>query len=302
MSNHVNSNAVATEHKLTIGPFSKLFSELSKWKLDYVGSEKQNIEGLEGAQWWLTFQRCSTVYASIHLHVSKYVDKASGKIVCCGQTKAFDVSEVDGNRCIVDDMYFSEGYRVECTVRFEGVCDAIKVPTFNDTIENALHYPPDTDIVVGESSLKVHRHFLRTISPVFNACFANDSKEAQTGVLKIDDFKFGSVKNAIDYCHGRDVPNLSVEEAIDVLRFADKYDMKFVITIFEEALFRGLSYENFNPIAQYAWKYEREDLKKHCNKYYKENAMRLIFDENFLALPTAIREEIMRNALPAKVA
>uniref|UniRef100_A0A7E4VDU7 BTB domain-containing protein n=1 Tax=Panagrellus redivivus TaxID=6233 RepID=A0A7E4VDU7_PANRE len=122
--------------------------------------------------------------------------------------------------------FYPDDERINVIATFEGLAEPVKVPNYNDMLLNAPHYPPDTDIVVGESTLKVHRHFLCMISSVFHAYFTHDSKEAQTGELQIDDFEFQTVKNVVDHCQGRDIPDLSLQEAFDLLRFADKKHSK----------------------------------------------------------------------------
>uniref|UniRef100_A0A7E4VN03 BTB domain-containing protein n=1 Tax=Panagrellus redivivus TaxID=6233 RepID=A0A7E4VN03_PANRE len=129
----------------------------------------------------------------------------------------------------------------------------------------------DAEFSFVDGKIKIHRGILSAISPVFYAMFTHDTKEAKTGVINITDFDMKTAKSVINLCYGRNVETESIPEVVDMLRFADKYDIKAVVKKLEAIIEADLDKFNFCAITQYAWDLDRDNLKTACGKYYRKN-------------------------------
>uniref|UniRef100_A0A7E4UYW6 BTB domain-containing protein n=1 Tax=Panagrellus redivivus TaxID=6233 RepID=A0A7E4UYW6_PANRE len=154
------------------------------------------------------------------------------------KTFSFSFNETETKHCIVDGFRSSrlgEDGVVTVHVTFSNYKDVVYVEpsTVFDFITDSSHYTSDAQIHVDDKTIDVHRHFLCMISPVFHAEFTHDTKEARSGTIEINDFSFDTVKKVIDYCYGREFVVDELSRMIDVLKFADKYDIKTVIKKFD---------------------------------------------------------------------
>uniref|UniRef100_A0A7E4W961 BTB domain-containing protein n=1 Tax=Panagrellus redivivus TaxID=6233 RepID=A0A7E4W961_PANRE len=131
--------------------------------------------------------------------------------------------------------------------------------------------PKDFWIVVGEVRLDVHKNFLSLISPIFHSKFVPGTVESESGEIEITDFDLPTVKAAIDYCYGIEPIGVSVDTIVDILRFAEKYNIKSVTNQLEQQYLHFLSLDDFCAIVKYAWEYSRSDLKIACAKFYNQN-------------------------------
>lgn len=87
----------------------------------------------------------------------------------------------------------------------------------------------DVKICVGSDSVMVHELVLAMVSAVFADIF-NDSFD---GNIVIDDFKFGTVKNAVNFIYSKIVDkNLDNASLLDLCKFADKYKLKYKVCLF----------------------------------------------------------------------
>uniref|UniRef100_A0A7E4W8T2 BTB domain-containing protein n=1 Tax=Panagrellus redivivus TaxID=6233 RepID=A0A7E4W8T2_PANRE len=166
--------------------------------------------------------------------------------------------------------------------------------TIDDFIKASNHYTPDARIVVGKDVLDVHRHILCLISPVFHAEFTHDTKEAKTGTINIKDFDFATVKNVIDTCYGRECTADSLVDFMDMLRFADKYDIRTVAETIVPFLDDDLTLDSFCAIANYAWDLDKTDLKLKCAKFYRDNVAQITFCPEFVNMNPATIVDIIR--------
>uniref|UniRef100_A0A914P0D8 BTB domain-containing protein n=1 Tax=Panagrolaimus davidi TaxID=227884 RepID=A0A914P0D8_9BILA len=90
------------------------------------------------------------------------------------------------------------------------------------------HGEKDFKFIVGNESIEVHKFFLTLQSTVLSAMLENTNfKETQTGEMKIDGFKFETIKAVVGFCYGEDISSFmeSTRNAIDLLMFAEMYDM-----------------------------------------------------------------------------
>uniref|UniRef100_A0A7E4ZYQ5 BTB domain-containing protein n=1 Tax=Panagrellus redivivus TaxID=6233 RepID=A0A7E4ZYQ5_PANRE len=221
----------------------------------------------------------------------------------------FDVELGKSNYVLITAAYdlrcFGPNGSLKMDVTFTGCKDPkfqhIQHPsprfTIDDFVTRSNHNHSDARIVVGAHTLDIHRHVLCMISPVFHATFTHDTKESQTGTVDIKDFDFVTVKNVIDSCYGRECAAKSLADRLNMLRFADKYDIRAVSESLETLLNDGLTLESFCAITEYAWDLDKAELKLKCAKFYKDNVAEITFRPDFGNMnPTTIVDLIHLGA------
>uniref|UniRef100_A0A7E4V7U1 BTB domain-containing protein n=1 Tax=Panagrellus redivivus TaxID=6233 RepID=A0A7E4V7U1_PANRE len=111
--------------------------------------------------------------------------------------------------------------------------------------------------------LQVHRHFVSMISPVLRSCFDGPFNRE----VEILGFKRKTVENVLNFCYGSEVVVL-MQEIINMLRFADEYDIAFVTQALKNYLSNKLSFQNYGIIAKYAWDLNDNATKNACIQFY----------------------------------
>uniref|UniRef100_A0A7E4V9B2 BTB domain-containing protein n=1 Tax=Panagrellus redivivus TaxID=6233 RepID=A0A7E4V9B2_PANRE len=177
--------------------------------------------------------------------------------------------------------------------------DAIRLtsPIFSEIAADSDHYPADdARFVIGTETISVHRQFLCMISPVLKNYFTNDSIESQTGAINVTDFTVDVVKNVVDFCYGCDVGAKTIPEIVDMLRFADKYDIKCVTKKLEHFPFESLNLDNFCIVVRYAYDLELSELFENCCEFYGKNVSSLALSEGFIGLPWEAQKKVSTTA------
>uniref|UniRef100_A0A7E4V9V0 BTB domain-containing protein n=1 Tax=Panagrellus redivivus TaxID=6233 RepID=A0A7E4V9V0_PANRE len=236
-----------------------------------IESSTRPIVGSNGVFWAIRVERDSKGLGVVYLWVSRHEKiNAHGTLyvgpadpIKFGDNEDFDINVI----CI--GLYFPR-LDPDCVIWINVMFTDLKRGTIfvplaiNDFIRDFNHYTPDAKIVVDDKTFDVHRHLLCMISPVFQAEFAYDTGESKTGTVKITDFDFKTIKNVIDYCYGRDHEIKTVLDCVNLLRFADKYDIRIIIKMFEPLLYDSISLYSFCEIAQYAWDSDQLDEPIGC--------------------------------------
>uniref|UniRef100_A0A7E4V6T4 BTB domain-containing protein n=1 Tax=Panagrellus redivivus TaxID=6233 RepID=A0A7E4V6T4_PANRE len=174
----------------------------------------------------------------------------------------------------------------------------LEVPTMLDLVKYADHCEKDVEILVGKTLvLKVHRYFLSLISPVFQTYFAHKTKEASTGQINITDFDVDTVKNVFSYCYGTDIGRKNVPEIVNMLRFADKYDIKIITHNLEDCLYEDINSKNFATITQYAYDLDRSYMQHKCAMFYRHNHASLTLTAEFGSLSALIKDKLICRAI-----
>uniref|UniRef100_A0A7E4VWS7 BTB domain-containing protein n=1 Tax=Panagrellus redivivus TaxID=6233 RepID=A0A7E4VWS7_PANRE len=253
-----------------------------------IKSRERFIAGSKGLRWTFHLTRIDNRFRTdLWVSSTDFVLKAVGKVEVGPAKPDHDDFNVEFDQSIsvqtIVDGYFIDrlgvnGF-VKVDVTFTGYEEELKrsqnlpLPgfTINDFIKNSNHNSSDARIVVGNDTLEVHRHILCLISPVFHAEFTHDTKEAKNGTINIKDFDFATVKNVIDTCYGRECAADSLADYIDMLRFADKYDIRSLTQSIEPFINDDVTLESFCVITNYAWDLDKTDLKSKCAKFYKDN-------------------------------
>uniref|UniRef100_A0A7E4W7T7 BTB domain-containing protein n=1 Tax=Panagrellus redivivus TaxID=6233 RepID=A0A7E4W7T7_PANRE len=276
----------------------------------FVGYDKDNeydvhdVPDVPGLKWSLLIE--SNEFAqtvSAHLHVIGAAGTVTGAMYCQSdseiETKYFKFDFVNEEKHVIDIDGFQ---RITCTATF--LIPPTKKATLAPLMVHELIDPTkptcfDATIKVEGGDIKVHRGFLSMISPVFSVVFGPDTSESKTGIVSITDFTHETVKNALDYCYGRNVEEKPMTEITDMLRFYDKYDIEAAIEKLEAWLTEKLTVENFVPIAVYAWQYSLESLQGECGKMFLEHVEELACHPDLVQLDPNVIAGIYRAGAAA---
>lgn len=139
-------------------------------------------------------------------------------------------------------------------------------------------------------------------SPVFDAMLnRHDTKEAQEGVIEIQDIDHEVLVEMVRYMYTDEIPKLK-EMAANLLVAANKYDLPGLFRVCEDFLIRNITAENFGEILAIVGTYNVTQLKKLVVKFVLENFEKVLsseewknLKENNLALAVEILEA---RALP----
>uniref|UniRef100_A0A7E4W9A7 BTB domain-containing protein n=1 Tax=Panagrellus redivivus TaxID=6233 RepID=A0A7E4W9A7_PANRE len=166
----------------------------------------------------------------------------------------------------VGDLFVDGKLSIVCSIEFK-----MSVPFSSQpppVFQHCGHVPMDFEIIVEKKKIMVHKSVLSLLSPVFNAMLSHKTKESKSGQVEIPDFDYATVKAAIKFCYGNGPAKPSTKLFIDILRFADKYNIEAITKHLEEQFITFLSLKDFCIIVNYAWDYSRSDLKKACAKFF----------------------------------
>uniref|UniRef100_A0A7E4V664 BTB domain-containing protein n=1 Tax=Panagrellus redivivus TaxID=6233 RepID=A0A7E4V664_PANRE len=255
-----------------------------------------------GLKWTLRVYKMKSCYRMrVCLWISGPSVQASGTVSWGGECEGSNVFKCmnlsPGETTIAEDIgttsIGSSGF-VKCDVEFTSHRSGMILPnpSIDNFFQDAPHYASDAEFVVGNDHLKVHRSFLSIISPVLYGYFEHDTQECRTGIITITDFEFKTVKNVIDYAYGRAIGEKTITDVIDMLRFADKYDIK-TISKLENILQIDLNADTFATVVQYAWDFDKKELQTKCARYYRQNFQTLTFSTGFVRLTPEIKNGII---------
>ncbi|XP_065204069.1 speckle-type POZ protein B-like [Planococcus citri] len=132
------------------------------------------------------------------------------------------------------------------------------------------HYS-DTTISVKGKNYAVHKVILAARSSVFHAMFKSRMQESKENHIIITDIDSDIFEEMLHYIYTGKANNLKVL-AYELFSVADKYDLKHLKTICEQALIRNLSVDNAGKILTLADMHNAEILKVHTIQFIKRNA------------------------------
>uniref|UniRef100_A0A7E4WA36 BTB domain-containing protein n=1 Tax=Panagrellus redivivus TaxID=6233 RepID=A0A7E4WA36_PANRE len=275
------------------------------------GSVTRDVPDAPGLKWSL-YAYPRGVIDDMDLDV--YISVVGGRATVIGQIQIVDY-RVDEKMTknfkfdFVNDQ--KQGFVALMPSGCESVFDVTCIATFliqpavvaplkvHEMIDSANPNCFDATIKVGKSEIKVNRGFMSLASPVFCAMFGSDTKESQTGIVNIVDFTHETVKNALDYCYGRNVEHIPMVAIIDMLRFYDKYDIQAAIKKLEAWLKDNLTVETFVPIAAYAFTHSLEPLQADCGQMFHKHVDELSHLPEFIELDPAVVSAIFKAGAAA---
>uniref|UniRef100_A0A7E4W4X9 BTB domain-containing protein n=1 Tax=Panagrellus redivivus TaxID=6233 RepID=A0A7E4W4X9_PANRE len=278
---------------------------------EFLKTSKRAVPCSDGLQWWISWYPAG-VRETAKGHVSVYL--WINKPVTAKYTFAVDSSSISKEFTYeFAKPRISRGYSqyapheqlrqlfrngkltITCSVEF--TYTHVQLMPVSPAVHQLFdHVSPDFDLVVLSNSQAVHKAFLTLISPVFAAMFSHDTREFRSGKDIITDFDFETVKASIDYCYGRNLKDLSIKKVIGMLRFADKYDIRGIITQLKQIPKNCLSVETFSMIVQYAYDCSKDDLLKECFTFFKDYQDEIKTTEEFSKLPPTLIVQILKMA------
>uniref|UniRef100_A0A7E4VKN1 BTB domain-containing protein n=1 Tax=Panagrellus redivivus TaxID=6233 RepID=A0A7E4VKN1_PANRE len=145
-------------------------------------------------------------------------------------------------------------------------------PSFHELLEANKLIDLNAELVVEEKSIKVHRGFLTSISPVFSAMFSQPTTEAKTGKVVITDMTYNTVKLSLDFCAGKHLSTKSPVDWVGVYTFADKYDIAAVREKLGKCFNTAkITRETFAVYTLYAFQFSNNKLIDRCAKFLAYN-------------------------------
>uniref|UniRef100_A0A7E4WBQ6 BTB domain-containing protein n=1 Tax=Panagrellus redivivus TaxID=6233 RepID=A0A7E4WBQ6_PANRE len=216
---------------------------------DGIKTTERKIPFTDDLKWWIEYFPAGSYqeyqrHVSVYIRVNKNVSVKATSIGVEGSSiqrlnsigfffRYRDLEKFASHEDL-QPLFKNGQVTIKCSVEF---LISIPVITLRAHIFESLNDgSADFELVIGSDHVKVHKNFLALLSPVFNAMFSHDTAEVRTGKDVITDFDFETVKAAIDFCYGKGFLDFSTQTIIEMLRFADKYDIK-AITATNNAIF-----------------------------------------------------------------
>uniref|UniRef100_A0A914QSJ4 BTB domain-containing protein n=1 Tax=Panagrolaimus davidi TaxID=227884 RepID=A0A914QSJ4_9BILA len=132
--------------------------------------------------------------------------------------------------------------------------------------------------VVDGKEIKVHRVVVETKSPKWKEMIQSRLKESEDGKIAIDDFDFETVETALKFCYDIVEKHLwSVQSAIEVFKFADRYKIRDLKISVETFLLSQLSPMNVCALANLSILTNSFKLRRKCFDYLFERIQKKIF-------------------------
>uniref|UniRef100_A0A7E4V1F7 BTB domain-containing protein n=2 Tax=Panagrellus redivivus TaxID=6233 RepID=A0A7E4V1F7_PANRE len=187
---------------------------------------------------------------------------------------------------------------ITCDVEFEvPIAEFEETPSIHELL---LESCPQIAFVVGKDTVKMNKAILTSVSSVFHAMFSHDMKEARTDSVKVTDFDVKTIENVNYFCLGIELDDLTTNESIQVLKFADKYDIKGLQTYLESFLVENITADNFCDIVNYAWTHSRDFMKTKCARYFSMYGEGVFLTSAFADLEPTIMASLVKAAVGFK--
>uniref|UniRef100_A0A914P8K6 BTB domain-containing protein n=1 Tax=Panagrolaimus davidi TaxID=227884 RepID=A0A914P8K6_9BILA len=173
---------------------------------------------------------------------------------------------------IVDGKLTIEMIAMLFVVTADGVQIENPNPIIQLSLAQFLWERDDQDFVISvgkkeerKTDVKIHKLILASRSPVFDRMLETEMKEKAENRLEIIDFNPEIVKIAVEYFYDRKTyKTCNVNQLIDLLQFADKYDIQDLKTNIEHLILYHIYPANICQIANASIIYNSSFLQKVC--------------------------------------
>ena len=132
----------------------------------------------------------------------------------------------------------------------------------------------DVTLTCDGKDIACHRFVLAENSPVFQAMFTSGMSEANTennsGAVKIKGVAYNILHKIVTFLYTRDI-DISGEGLIEILQFADMYQMDTLREICGDVLLSNITLESAAGVWQTAHKYHVEHILEAVKRYITEN-------------------------------
>uniref|UniRef100_A0A7E4UT02 BTB domain-containing protein n=1 Tax=Panagrellus redivivus TaxID=6233 RepID=A0A7E4UT02_PANRE len=276
---------------------------------EFVETPKRTVPYSNELQWWMDYspagyEEADKGHLSVFMWVSTSV-KATFTFAIEGSTISWTATPAfadprDGNGWSryasheeLKPLFRDGKLTITCIVEFFP-----NSPSMPRLYEMCSHVPADFTLEVGSKKLKVHRHFLSLISPVFNTMLSSDKSESRK--MKIPHLEYYKVKAAIDFCYGRPLHINSIDTYFGILRFTNKYEINTATAEVERFLMSNLSIDSISTLLQYTYDFKKESLLSDCTEFFKDNEADIKKTEKFVKLPAATVVYTLKAAFDLK--
>ena len=150
---------------------------------------------------------------------------------------------------------------------------------------NEQEGPEDAEIHCKNEVIKFHKTMLMKISDVFENMLTNPNfKESHNGIVVIENDEISStspetIKTFKDILYHKIVDDDDLN--VDLILFADRYNIKPIVKICSEVLSQSLEKENVLKIVDAAYKINDDELLKKAMKYVKQNMKKFEKDSDW---------------------
>uniref|UniRef100_A0AC34FU34 BTB domain-containing protein n=1 Tax=Panagrolaimus sp. ES5 TaxID=591445 RepID=A0AC34FU34_9BILA len=179
--------------------------------------------------------------------------------------------------------------------------EAKQAPTMSELLWN--RGDKDFVFVVGKENeekteIRIHKFVLSTWSTVFASMIKNEMKEK----IEITDFDAEVVQTAVKHCYDQDIDDL-VEDtkiALELLHFADKFDMKELKIFVELQLINDMSPKNICHITKAAIISNSSKLCDFCVLSLLNFLKLSIHVDHFDILDDQFAKDLVKKAFPSE--
>uniref|UniRef100_A0AC35G7H3 BTB domain-containing protein n=1 Tax=Panagrolaimus sp. PS1159 TaxID=55785 RepID=A0AC35G7H3_9BILA len=119
----------------------------------------------------------------------------------------------------------------------------------------------DVTLQTGNQEIKVHKYVLINRSPVFTKMLENKKDE----FIKLPEFSTSVIEAVINFCYGKDIKSfINLKNAIEFLRFSDKFKMEDLKNIVEDYLIQQISDKNVCQFSSKSVEFNAKKLRECC--------------------------------------
>ncbi|KAL3682641.1 hypothetical protein R1sor_000663 [Riccia sorocarpa] len=120
-------------------------------------------------------------------------------------------------------------------------------------------------------SVYAHRFILAGRSKVFQRMLDTEMKEKKTGVIRVDDVAGPVLRSMVNYCYTAEIQFTEEAPADELLKVAEKYDIKDLKAVCEDELSKDISKENLSKRITLARLYNAKKLDRMTQQFFKAN-------------------------------
>jgi len=158
---------------------------------------------------------------------------------------------------------------------------------FLNKIHTMLETGVGSDVIIecGGQEFQAHKFILMAHSDVFRAMFSHDTKEVQTGLIKMIDTNPTAVNQILTFMYSGNLPELTDDDqAVSLLELADKYNLESLKCILQERLISRLNISNVCTMLVIAYMHHAEMLTAACIPLIKNDVKVLINTPEWLQM------------------
>ncbi len=156
----------------------------------------------------------------------------------------------------------------------------------------------DLKLICQDETIKCHKFILSARSPVLQMILSNNSKEAKTGVIEIEDSDPASLRQFVRFLYSEEISQTNnIDNLAALLHLADKYDVDTLAKACSQKLQSKMDRDNVCHILRLARMY-RLDMEEAAKEYVAEQVKDVIktdsWNELLISDPTIAKEIIMK--------